>query len=222
MMTDYDKWARLESELSDEEDGDPAIAAKVRQLSEARASVDALRKLRLAGDDEHLDEGFSTPGACYGGEARPSRLDARVGLDDPAEATEDAAALDGEYEKIFSRAAAAAVPPTAPPPPPPSTLPPPPPPPARPQEKAAARAAPGGTALVKAMPLDSKRWDNLCDEKLTASESPTKFAQLADLSKSFDQMRKDRLERRKRYAKYYDEPDSALVAAVKESKDAGC
>ena len=60
-------------------------------------------------------------------------------------------------------------------------------------------------------------WDKICDDHLSGENTPSKFSQLSTVSQSFDQMRTDRLARRARWSKYYDEPDPALVAEVRAS-----
>ncbi|KAK7235704.1 hydroxymethylglutaryl-coenzyme A reductase [Aureococcus anophagefferens] len=67
MNTDYDAWAKLEAELSDAESEPDELAEKVNALREAQRSVNALRELRLAGDDEHLAEDAPPLGAQYRG-----------------------------------------------------------------------------------------------------------------------------------------------------------
>ena len=92
---------------------------------------------------------------------------------------------------------------------------PPPAPPTKAQEK---RRDVERAALVESKPLDGRRWDKLCDDHLSGEENtPSKFSQLSTISQSFDQMRTDRLARRARWSKYYDDPDPALVAEVRAS-----
>lgn len=219
MMTDYEKWAKLEAEFSDDDEGRDELAEKVKHLGEASRGVSALRELRLAMDDELLGEDAPPLGAQYRGTSTtvPRQLDGEIKIRKDPELTEEG--LDVDSSGILARAAKA-VPST----PQPATLVsssmPPPAPPTKAEIDAKAAQA---TALVKSKPLDSKRWDRLCDDELGKADaaSPSKLAQLSDLSKSFDQMRKDRLERRTRYAKYYEEPDPAVVAAVKAMEAAG-
>lgn len=213
MNTDYDAWAKLEAELSDAESEPDELAEKVNALREAQRSVNALRELRLAGDDEHLAEDAPPLGAQYRGTIKTTApvlaraATPRSPADDVLEADDTASA------RMLARAAAAVPANPAPAAPVDPSRPPPAPPTPAQEHKRKTDAA----ALVKSRPLDGKKWDKICDDHLSGENTPSKFSQLSTVSQSFDQMRTDRLARRARWSKYYDEPDPALVAEVRAS-----